>query len=597
MKSTISLTSWSTSRWSLLWVMCVVCGLMCVRCLPLEKRACSTSADCDPSTENKHCFEGSCQVQACAPGVIESCFDGEAERATKGICQQGSRLCQTDGQWSRCEGQILPQREICDRRDNDCDGTVDKGPSLQCECQPGKKRECYSGPDGTEGVGSCRKGTQFCELDSLWGPCYAEQVPQVEVCDQLDNNCNGAVDEGLSCTCQPRQKRPCYSGSSSTQYRGVCRGGTQTCDTSGKWGNCVGESLPQPEVCNGLDDDCDGQVDGPVLNCQPTERCVRGKCGCESPHENCNGACVDTTASTQHCGGCGQACPLGAQCVRGGCQCPSGQSLCQGACVNIQTDPGHCGRCTNACPSGTFCRQGACSVCSKKDNVCGNSCCPSPLLCCSNTCLDPSTNKEHCGACDNKCQDGNLCCGGACVVESVVEVVKPANRVAREGVWISRVILNIVVPVEPPAQAGKCAVTRCVSTSRVKRSIAVLAAKRVSLVSRVVVAVVSSHWLPTPNIVELVGMSVGLTPQPAAKVDVSLHLIETPGIAASVGMLVDPMNLVVQVHVPTWFRTLSTVGLVAKLVLQANCVAKGIATLRSVPERSSCFRTSTTRFV
>lgn len=75
-----------------------------------------------------------------------------------------------------------------------------------------------------------------------------------EVCDgTLDNNCNGMVDEG--CTCTNGAARSCGSDT------GECLSGTETC-VDGSWnGICSGETGPVAEVCDGRDNDCDGAVD------------------------------------------------------------------------------------------------------------------------------------------------------------------------------------------------------------------------------------------------------------------------------------------------------------------------------------------------
>ncbi|MFM7297985.1 MAG: MopE-related protein, partial [Planctomycetota bacterium] len=99
----------------------------------------------------------------------------------------------------------------------------------------GLTRSCYSGAAGTQGVGACRGGTQTCSAGA-WGSCAGEVVPATEVCDNADNNCNGTTDESLT--------RSCYTGTAGTSGVGTCRPGTQTC-SAGSWGStCPGEVVP-----------------------------------------------------------------------------------------------------------------------------------------------------------------------------------------------------------------------------------------------------------------------------------------------------------------------------------------------------------------
>jgi len=61
-------------------------------------------------------------------------------------------------------------------------------------------------------------------------------------------------------SCKEGETRACYSGPAGTQGKGPCKAGQQTCK-GGKWGACQGATLPQKEVCNGKDDNCDGKID------------------------------------------------------------------------------------------------------------------------------------------------------------------------------------------------------------------------------------------------------------------------------------------------------------------------------------------------
>jgi hypothetical protein len=93
----------------------------------------------------------------------------------------------------RCGG-----TEICNNgSDDDCDGIVDE----DCACVLGEVQSCFAGAPGRRGVGGCVDGTQICRGFEFgtWGPCEGGILPEWEICDGKDNDCNDCVDDLDEC--------------------------------------------------------------------------------------------------------------------------------------------------------------------------------------------------------------------------------------------------------------------------------------------------------------------------------------------------------------------------------------------------------------
>ncbi|MCB9727924.1 MAG: VWA domain-containing protein [Deltaproteobacteria bacterium] len=235
----------------------------------------SCSAGCSTGTES--CFKGSwvlCTAVAEADnqcdGIDNDC-DGvtdplypmrglACDGADSDFCANGTWTCKASGFGVECANEhpadIL---EVCGGGDEDCDGATDEEGAVgctnywvdkdkdgfgagapRCLCAP---RGAYNTPNGAD-----------CD------DTRASVNPNgVEVCNGLDDDCDGLTDEDPHDPSQPL-RQSCYTGEPETLDVGACHAGTETC-TGGAWGACTGEVTPAPELCDGIDGDCDGVGD------------------------------------------------------------------------------------------------------------------------------------------------------------------------------------------------------------------------------------------------------------------------------------------------------------------------------------------------
>lgn len=155
---------------------------------------------------------------ACADGMTMPCYSGPGGTEGTGQCKAGTATC-SGGQWSACDGEVLPGTESCNGVDDDCDGQTDEElPSTTC------------------GMGACQVTVDGCVGGAVPTCTPGEPIP--ETCDGTDEDCNGKIDDGIVCPCSvDGETRPCYSGGSGSVGVGECKEGTQTC-ANGAWGSC-----------------------------------------------------------------------------------------------------------------------------------------------------------------------------------------------------------------------------------------------------------------------------------------------------------------------------------------------------------------------
>lgn len=243
----------------------MVSGDGCSKVCQIENQGCT------PTSETCNGLDDDCdgQVDENNPGGGASCSSGFL-----GLCNSGTTQCQ-QGVIS-CVQNIFPAAETCNSLDDNCNGISDE--SLGGGACDGVDSDLCS-----EGILSCTSGTYLCS-DNTAGT--------LDVCNGLNDDCDlasadGAEDPQNGTVCDGPDTDLCIEGTRS------CSAGTLICSDS------TGSSA---DLCNGTDDDCDpASADGSEDPLTGTS-CNTGLPGvCSAGSRQCTGgalACMQNTAST-----------------------------------------------------------------------------------------------------------------------------------------------------------------------------------------------------------------------------------------------------------------------------------------------------------
>ena len=146
-------------------------------------------------------------------------------------------------------------QELCNRRDDDCDGEIDEG-SAPIPLWPDSDGDGYHDSTGDTIMG-CVPYKGYAALAGDCAPNDATRNPgATEICNLLDENCDGRIDE--------RVRPQCGAG--------WCARDSVSCEPE----DCT-PGMPTEEKCNLFDDDCNGIVDDGEL-CAPGSACLAGSC-------------------------------------------------------------------------------------------------------------------------------------------------------------------------------------------------------------------------------------------------------------------------------------------------------------------------------
>ena len=305
----------------------------------------------------------------------------------------------------------------------------------RCEWETGDASGGTDGFGGTEGQSGFDAGnsTDFIEIPGSREPGIA---------DLLCSDSNLPISDPGVWRFQIRSGRvicPDAGAACTTGDPGVCGEGVVQCVGGGT--ECQAVVPASDEICDALDNDCDGSVDEGESICPGLGICDRGVCtdvcfegSCPTGLEcNDEGRCAEPSCADVECPA-GQRCS-GGECVEAcaGITCPLGQDCVAGRCLDLcedlECDP-ECSVCSDGecvprcdspadCPTGETCYDGIC-----EPTECAGVSCPAGTYCLPGGmgCVDACASAV--------CPTGETCDMGACVPND--SIIPPDMGLAEE---------------------------------------------------------------------------------------------------------------------------------------------------------------------
>lgn len=410
--------------------------------LPLHLEAACIGVPCETPTST--CERGVCRPTAVDPSELTD-YEGIIPRLD------------VDG------GTSCLRAELCNGRDDTCDGMVDEGFDRMRD--PSNCGTCGNAcPAFANSVAACVDGVCAITCAESFGDCDGEirtgceqSLSSLTMCGACGEQCTTphGTPSCFDTTCTVASCAAGYGDCDMALSNGCemllndldnCGRCGQRCAPANAVPNCAGAicsvatCLPGFDDCT-AEDGCETPL-GTTANCNAcgnacpvppnaTAACSGGRCGisvCAAEFGNCNGmtfdGCETSLRTVEHCGACNAPCVLAhatALCGAAGCEiatCEPGFADCDGrdatGCEASLAEAANCGTCGVVCSGATPVCNAPSSGGRRCESVCG-----AVLSLCGASCVDTDTSLLHCGACGNACTPAHgtgRCGAGACEI-------------------------------------------------------------------------------------------------------------------------------------------------------------------------------------